>query len=178
MPQSWWGMYPAAKYWPIYADPTQAWPGMVLRGPPANGIPDANWPWAEYPGPPAAPYPPIAATNPGRMPFGMFPAMKTHMRENLKSWPPYGVIKLKVPGANESDKGYQISFMNWKIQVRDHREYQVVKHESEEFGTHYFLRNQWLDPEKVEVKAHMTRMGERYYIRAKKWDKVSDLPGN
>ena len=39
MPQSWWGMYPAAKYWPIYADPTQAWPWMVLRGPPANGIP-------------------------------------------------------------------------------------------------------------------------------------------
>jgi hypothetical protein len=62
MPQSWWGMYPAAKYWPIYADPTQAWPWMVLRGPPANGIPDSNWPWAEYPGPPAAPYPPVAAT--------------------------------------------------------------------------------------------------------------------
>jgi hypothetical protein len=86
------------------------------------------------------------------------------------------VIKLKVPGENESPKRYQISLMRWRIQVRDYREYQVVKHESEEFGSNYFLRNQWLDPEKVEVNAFNTRMGERYYIRPKKWDKVSDLP--
>jgi hypothetical protein len=104
MPQSWYGMLPAAKYWVISADPTYAWPWMKLRGPPANGIPDANWPWAIYPGPPAAPYPPVPATNPGRLPFGTFPAMKTHMREDLKSWPPYGVIKLKFLVSNKNQK--------------------------------------------------------------------------
>jgi hypothetical protein len=60
--------------------------------------------------------------------------------------------------------------MNWRVQMRDYAEYQVVKHESKEFGTNYFLRNKWLDPEKVEVKAQKTPMGERYYIRDKKWD--------
>jgi hypothetical protein len=66
--------------------------------------------------------------------------------------------------------------MNWRIQMRTHEEYQVIKHESKEFGTHYFLKNKWLDPDKVEVKARDTPMGERYYVRSKGWDKTSDLP--
>jgi hypothetical protein len=160
---------PAPKYWPIYADPTYHWPWMKLRGPPADGKPDANWPWAIYPGPPAAPYPPVPATNPGRRPFGMFSAMRSQMHDQLQSWPPFSVLKLKVPG-QQIPSDQKISFMNWRVQMRDYAEYQVVKHESKEFGTNYFLRNKWLDPEKVEVKAQKTPMGERYYIRDKKWD--------
>ena len=119
MPQSTILVLPAAKYWPIYVDPvSEPYSWMKLRGPPANGIPDANWPWAEYPGPPAAPWPPVPATNPGKMPFGMFPAMKTIMTDQLKSWPPFGVIKLNMPG-QEITHDQQISFMNWRIQMRD-----------------------------------------------------------
>jgi hypothetical protein len=31
-------------------------------------------------------------------PFGAFPPMKTHMAEDLKQGPPFGVIKIRVPG--------------------------------------------------------------------------------
>jgi hypothetical protein len=134
MPQVTILLSPARKYWPIYQPPYD-WQKIPLAT-------DPNFPNAVWPGYPAPPWPPVPAKNPGKMPFGMWPATKTIMRDQLKSWPSFGVIKVRVPG-EKYVQGQQISFLNIKMHVRSYDEYKIWTVDTPMGQRHYLLGKPW-----------------------------------
>jgi hypothetical protein len=91
--------------------------------------------------------------------LGAWPASQITMPEDLhniwpgkqRSHPPFGFIKLKMPGTpdisgDQGPKGYQIPFVNMKMHMR------------------------WISPDEMKVKTAITPLGPRYYFQAKGWE--------
>jgi len=147
-----WGpqyLLPVEKWFPLYW-PNGAWEvvsfpptfdesgNRVAPQPPDGAIiqwwkmPKAQWPIA-------APWEPKV--------FGAWPASKVSMPEDLQNWPPFGFIKLAMPG-ELALKGHQIAFMNMKIHMRP------------DVGPIHHLR----------ILARDTPMGQKFYLIDRNWD--------
>jgi hypothetical protein len=107
-------LLPAVKWFPLYW-PNETWEVVVLgpNGPYKGTPPDgAIIPWWKLPKsqwPIEAPWEPKI--------YGAWPASKISMMDDLVNDPPFGLIKLKMPG-EPSTSGNQIAWMNMKIHTR------------------------------------------------------------
>jgi hypothetical protein len=133
-------LLPAVKWFPIYW-PNAEWEIRDLNSPTGVGQPPdgATVPWWKMPKaqwPIAAPWEPKV--------FGAWPASKVSMPEDLQNWPPFGVIKLLMPG-QALTKEQQISFMHMKIHMRPEI-------------THF------------SVISRNTPMGQKFYLIDKNWE--------
>jgi hypothetical protein len=151
-------LMPANKWLPIYA-PLDDWEKTTLdslgnrvapQPPPGEAVywwklPRETWPYKDE-----MPWE-------GKVP-GTWPASQVTMAEDLKPsiWrgaytvPPFGFIKLKMPGTldvsgDQTPLGNQIAFMNMRIHMRH------------------------ISPDEMKVKTAITPMGPRYYFQSEGW---------
>jgi hypothetical protein len=111
-------LLPAVKWFPLYW-PNDTWEivpfpaidefGNRIALQPPDGAIIPWWKMDKSQWPIAAPWEPKI--------FGAWPASQISMPEDLQNVPPFGFIKLKVPGHRDTSSN-QIAFMNMKIHVR------------------------------------------------------------
>jgi hypothetical protein len=137
-------LLPAVKWFPLY------WPNAeweVIPFPPTPGVaqplPDgAIGPWWKIL--PKSQWPVQAPWS--EKVFGAWPASQVSMPEDLQSWPPFGIIKFKVPGEPDQ-KGNQIAWTKMKIHMRP------------DLGPIHHMR----------VMSRNTPMGQKFYLMDDNW---------
>jgi hypothetical protein len=162
---------PAVKWFPIYW-PNQEWMvtplspafdefgNRVAPRPPDGAIlhwwhlPKDQWPIQ-------APWEPKV--------FGAWPASQISMRDDLVNHPPFGVIKLKMPGERDRSEN-EIPLTHWKMHMRPDM-YQVIHHmkimtQRNALGeTKFYLINEnW---ERAEYDAKLYRAALKEYRNEK-----------
>lgn len=155
-------LLPAVKWFPLVW-PNEEW--QVIPFPPTPGVapqpPDGTIiPWWLMPKdqwPIAAPW--------GEKSFGLWPAAKISTPSQLQNHPPFGYIKLKVPGARQTS-GNQISFMNMKIYMRPQIEHFSVLTRTNGFGEpkFYLIDKNWQYAE-YDVQKYRSTMKEKWRDR-------------
>jgi hypothetical protein len=153
-----WGpqyLLPAEKWWPIYW-PNQEWQVVPFTGPPDGAVlqwwhlPKDQWPQA----------PPFEPKI-----LGCWPASKVTVSEDLPPsiWPgghktpPFGFIKLLMPGQRGLNKEQQISFMNMKIHMRPHwvshfNHLKIISRDTPMGQKFYLMDNNWEQHEEYSAK--------------------------
>jgi hypothetical protein len=161
---------PASKWLPIYkgAEPWEVitFPpafdelGRRLAPKPPEGTIIDWWKMPKDTWPLEAPWEPKV--------FGCWPASKITMSEDLKPsiWPgphrspPFGFIKLKMPGEKDTT-GLQIPFTNFKIHMRPEFDHFRVMARHTPMGIKYFLYDQNWDLQEYEYKKYRAALKTR-----------------
>lgn len=136
-------LLPVYKWWPLYW-PNEEW--EVVSGPPSfpreapqppEGLAIPWWKASKDMWPYQTPFEPKV--------FGAWPASQISTPNDLQNNPPFGLIKLKVPGESQTS-GNQIAFTQMKMHMR------------------------YLSITQMKVTTIVTPFGPKFYIKSENWN--------